>query len=603
MNKITVDLGKGTFELRKSARYIGVQLKNQSLKSKLPKILQPKKVIHQWLGGFKIFSVGGGMKAIDAFLNKVRKHKDVAIGSHVYFRQGGKLPIIPTGKIQVTFNPDSTIKDRNKLLKSLKMKVIKKRDQTLWIIAITKDSPNPMKAAGILKKSDLVSHSIPFFDSPVTLHEELDSPLDDLFVQQWYLKNKGGTAKDPKGKFVRNSDIRVPAAWKLLGNRGSSKIKVAIIDNGFDMKHPDFQGKIVHPYSLYNLERQPVQGIGTHGTGCAGLAIAQSNGSGIVGVSPGCKYMPVEGSTHSADTLEMVLKHCIDKGADVISCSWGSIQPEHELSSEHIRVLADAAKNGRNGKGCVILFSVGNENAEFINHYSSHPDVIAVAGSTSADGHFTVSNRGRGISVAAPGGNFALVTTRASWDIGNGQPGNFNYWVDGIQRGTPGLYKHFEGTSASCPLAAGVCALILSANPKLTSREVRDILESTADKIGKKEEYVDGYSLRFGYGRVNAEKAVAEGLFKFSVEVQKNKGWGVQIGVFRKLSSVLRMSHSMKHKFKEEVIIHITKHRRKIAYRIIIGSFSSKTKAQNLLGKIKSEGFEGLVVDLSTFKK
>ena len=87
-----------------------------------------------------------------------------------------------------------------------------------------------MKAASLLKQSGLVSHSVPYFDSPLTFHEEIDAPVDDLFLDQWYLKNKGGTDNDPRGKFVKGSDMSVPAAWKLLGNRGSSKIKVAVGD-------------------------------------------------------------------------------------------------------------------------------------------------------------------------------------------------------------------------------------------------------------------------------------------------------------------------------------------------------------------------------------
>lgn len=624
MTNVKIDLGKGTFQLRKSARYIGVQLKDQSLTAKTPKILSKKKVTHQWLGGFRVYSIGGGIKKLNTFLDKLRKHKDVAIGTHVYFRVGGDHPIIPTGKISVTFDPDSTIKNRNALLKSIKTKVIKKRNKNCWVISITRHSPNPIKAADALQKAAEVSHAVPFFDSPLTFHEEVDAPIDDLFLDQWYLNNKGGTRNDPKGKFVKGSDMSVPAAWRLLGNRGSSKIKVAIIDMGFDTAHPDFQGKIVAPFSLFNLERIPIQGVDTHGTSCAGLAIAKSNGSGIIGVAPNAKFMPVEGTTHSADSLEFVLDHCMENGADVISCSWGSIQPEHALTAEHMTVLSNAAKKGRKGKGCVILFSVGNENAEHINHYSNHPEVIAVAGSTSADEHFVVSNRGHGISVSAPGGNFALVTTRASWDLGqNLLPGfseGFRFWTDGIERGVPGLYKHFEGTSASCPLAAGVCALILSANPKLKASEVKDILESTADKIGGKNEYEDGYSLRFGYGRVNAERAVAEalrrknpfvdlpvdspnhstGLFRFTAEVQKAKGYGVQIGVFKEYGNVLKCTEKLQRQFEESVIVHITKHRNKVAYRMILGSLSSRRKANTLHRKVKEKGIANFVVKLSS---
>ncbi len=626
MSKVKVDLGKGTYQLRKSARHIGVRLKDQSSKAKIPKILLKKKLLHQWLGGFRVYSVGGGMKKIDAFLDKVRKHKDVAIGTHVYFRDGGTKPILPTGKIQITFEPETTIKSRNALLKKFKIKVDKKRSASLWIVSITKDSPNPMKSTQLLKNSDLVSHAVPFFDSPLTYHEEIDAPADALFMDQWYLKNKGGNTKDPKGKFIRGSDMSVPAAWKLLGNRGSSKIKVAIVDVGFDMHHPDYKNKIEAPFSLYNSERIPEQGWNTHGTSCSGLAIAKSDGSGMIGVAPNAKFLPIEGSTHNADSLEWVLKHCMDNGADVISCSWGSIEPEHELSAEHIAVIANAAKKGRKGKGCVILFSVGNENAEHINHYAAHPDVIAVAGSTSADEHFDVSNRGYGISISAPGGNFPLVTTRASWDLGGsklpGEPDSFKFWRDGIERGTPGLYKHFEGTSASCPLVAGVCALMLSANSSLTAAEVKEILETTADKIGGKNEYEDGYSLRFGNGRVNAERAVREamrrknpmidlpedkkdettGLFRFTSKPQRAKGYGVQVGLFRQYGNVLKRTHKLQRLFGEPVIVQITKHRNKTAYLMVVGSFTSKAKAKALHKKVKAEGIESFVVNLASLK-
>ena len=627
MNKVNVDLGKGSFQLRKSAKFIGVQLTDQSINAKTPRLLSAKKITNQWLGGFQIYSVGGGLKKLNEFLDKVRKHKDVAIGTHVYFREGGKIPMVPTGKILVTFVPSSTIKSRNQILKDLNLKLVKKKDKNLWVVIISKNSPNPMKAADLLKKTAEVSHAVPFFDSPLTFHEEVEAPLDDLFLDQWYLKNKGGNTKDPKGKFVRGSDMNVPAAWKLLGNRGSSKIKLAVVDLGFDVKHPDFQGKMIAPFSLYNSERLPVQGIDTHGTACAGLAIAKSNGSGIIGVAPNAKFLPVEGTTHSADSLEFVLKHCMDNGADIISCSWGSIEPEHELTAEHISVIANAAKKGRKGKGCVILFSVGNENAEHINHYSNHPDVIAVAGSTSADEHLTVSNRGRGISVCAPGGNFALVTTRASWDNGqhlhSGLSDNFRFWHDGKERGTGGLYKHFEGTSASCPLVAGVCALVLSANPKLKGREVKEIIESTADKIGGKNEYTDGYSLRFGFGRVNAEKAVAEalhrknpstgssapkkekvmtGLFQFSVESRDKKNYGVNIGNYKSYKDVLELTEKLEREFGNSVNVQITQKDNQVIFKVIVGYFSRKKKVEPVLKKLEKAGFNGFITAYSKLR-
>lgn len=78
--------------------------------------------------------------------------------------------------------------------------------------------------------------------------------------------------------------------------------------------------------------------------------------------------------------------------------------------------------------------------------------------------------------------------------------------------GPDGLhYNKFSGTSSSTPFAAGIAALVLSANPRLTSAQVRSVLQETADKIGPKNGYkANGHSNDFGYGRVNAARAVAQ---------------------------------------------------------------------------------------------
>jgi subtilisin family serine protease len=79
--------------------------------------------------------------------------------------------------------------------------------------------------------------------------------------------------------------------------------------------------------------------------------------------------------------------------------------------------------------------------------------------------------------------------------------------IDGLH------YNKWTGTSSSTPFAAGIAALVLSANPKLTSQQVRSLLEETADKIGPKNGYKpNGHSNKFGYGRVNAARAVARAL-------------------------------------------------------------------------------------------
>ena len=131
------------------------------------------------------------------------------------------------------------------------------------------------------------------------------------------------------------------------------------------------------------------------------------------------------------------------------------------------------------------------------------------------------------------------------------------------------------------PIVAGICALMLSVNPNLTAREVKTILQQTADKIGSPAEYVNGHSRKYGYGRVNADKAVAEamrirdktdsgvalpvgveekvasgqGLFLFNVKRQASKGWSVQTGVFADYGNVLINAEKFQRQFSEAIVV------------------------------------------------
>ena len=252
--------------------------------------------------------------------------------------------------------------------------------------------------------------------------------------------------------------------------------------------------------------------------------------------------------------------------------------------------------------------------------------MIAVAACTSQDTHADYSNRGLEVSVCAPSnGDWPIIAARAWWDEGHrDEVGNFRFWADGRSRGKH--YKHFGGTSASTTLVAGLCALMLSANPDLTGREVKQILQSTADKIGSPWEYRNGHSTKYGYGRVNADRAVAEairrrdssapsestsnrpevgptitsgqGLFKFSVVRQPSKGYGVQTGVYAEYGNVLIQAEELQAQFKEDIIVNINELNGKTVYKVIVGAFDDKSKADKLLKKVKDAGKSGFVTNL-----
>lgn len=177
-----------------------------------------------------------------------------------------------------------------------------------------------------------------------------------------------------------------------------------------------------------------------------------------------------------------------------------------------IKTLHEAATNGRNGLGMVIVFATGNA-YDFLksNELATHPDVIAVGATTSEDTFAPYTNRTANMSVVAPGGyghSGRMTTTDVSFLDDLSDSGELI--EAGKGEGDNPYYRHnAEGTSFACPVVAGVAALILSADSNLTAAQVKNILETTADKVGDLGNYDEtGRSVKFGFGRVNAANAV-----------------------------------------------------------------------------------------------
>ncbi|MEM6772001.1 MAG: S8 family serine peptidase, partial [Bacteroidota bacterium] len=237
---------------------------------------------------------------------------------------------------------------------------------------------------------------------------------------------------------------------------------------------------------------------------------AAVNDFGIVGVAPRSSLILIDGLSFSQSTMKMMFQYAIEKDADIISCSWGTVHNNQQPGPGQVSAINNALINGREGKGAVVVFAAGNEGLDYINYYGQIPGVIAVGATTSSGVLANYSNRGLHLSVVAPSnGAWPVIAARTWWDQGAKKlPYHQRFYRDGIERSPQ--HKHFGGTSSATAFVAGVCALILSVNPALTNTEVKLVLEQTADKIGEQWEYDEkGYSWRYGYGRVNAEKAVA----------------------------------------------------------------------------------------------
>ena len=623
MSQIKVRSGKGQITLKKSGRYVGVKTaKSRGLRQ--PKFI--KKKVYDNLGGFRIITIEKDGNSLDDALDKIRRKKNVEVGTHVYYPEGNsKRPVVPTGEIYITFQDDTNEEEQLIVLDEYKLAIVERRSKTHLVAKVTPKSPNPLKVANALMDISLVKNAEPDLDTFVEEYD-LDLPSDHLLDHQWHLKNIGKVV-DANIKLKKGADAKVIDAWKRIGSLGSKKVTIAVIDNGFDLTHPDLKGKVHKPFDLWTQSDQLEQGDPrfTHGTPCATVALANSNGNGIVGAAPTARFMPISGTSFSLRATEQMFDYCIKNGADVISCSWGSTDPAFNLSPLKEAAIAKAAREGRKGKGCVIVYAVGNDDLDFVSFYSAHPDVIAVAACTSQDQHASYSNRGREVTICAPSnGDWPIIAGRAWWDEGvSWETGEYRYWRDGKSRGD--RYKHFGGTSSSCPLVAGICALMLSVNPDLTAKEVKEILTKTADKIGPGYEYINGHSNKYGHGKVNADRAVAEairrrdgggdpdpivgntitsgrGIFRFNVQKQDPKGYGVQIGAFAEYGNVLIQAEKLQSNFDEPIIVSINELDGRTVYKIVVGAFAKKSDAQKLHKRMLAKNVKGFIRNLKDLK-
>lgn len=339
-----------------------------------------------------------------------------------------------------------------------------------------------------------------------------NTPNDPLYNLQWAHKNNG-SAEQYNG--TPGADMKIAEAWAI--SMGNTSIKIAVLDEGVDLTHPDLQANLLQGYDAISMTANPGDGapynpLFAHGTNCAGIiAAVANNGIGVAGVAPNCKIIPVKISNDNFGNdinIAAAFDYATNNGADVISNSWGGFAKSSVMDD----AIHRAATLGRNGKGCIILFATGNDNWNTISYPSSNPEVIAVGGSnmcderkslTSCDGEsWWGANYGTGLDVVAP--SVKIPTT----DIQG--TGGYN-----ITSGTQGDYfNFFNGTSSACPNAAGIVALMLSVNNSLTAAEITAILELTCDKLsgysfGTTASQPNGtWNNEVGHGRVNAWAAI-----------------------------------------------------------------------------------------------
>jgi|GEM_PF-1025624 thermitase len=289
-------------------------------------------------------------------------------------------------------------------------------------------------------------------------------PNDPYYSLQWTL---------PK--------IKANWAWNLT--KGNSSVLVCVVDTGIDYTHPDLVNNYVAlGYDWVHNDANPLDDNG-HGTHVAGIIAAQmNNGLGVAGLAQ-VKIMAEKAlnSTGWGDEVDLAyaITDAVSKGAKILSNSWGS--------DSDSGLIHDAIQYAYS-KGVLIIAAAGNNDTNTPFYPAAYPEVISVAATDQFDSKVGFSNWGNWIELAAPG-----------VDVYSTMP---TYHVTLNDQGLASNYDYLSGTSMACPQVAGVAALVWSMFPNASRDWVREQLRSSADNLGS--------SLYFGFGRVNARKAVEQ---------------------------------------------------------------------------------------------
>ncbi len=327
--------------------------------------------------------------------------------------------------------------------------------------------------------------------------KEFSFPSDTYMKYSWHLQTLNN-AFARNYDIYPNSDINISSAWQITRGEG---VKIAIIDANFEVGHEDIKDNIIDVYNVDDRSRDVSNKTDrpSHGTSCAGFASASINGEGTVGTAPSSKLILIALWEDESDSATIyAFEYAKKKGAKVISCSWGTEDVSEAVSAE----IESLYKSG-----IVVLFAVGNNSQSldewWINDESELPWVIGIGASNEKREVAFYSNYGKEVDLLAPGGNVFESAGLVGLDD-SGEKGDSNAQRNLLNNS----YAFVNGTSFSAPMSAGVVALMLSANPSLSPKEVRTILIKSADKIGDGDYNEKGFDRKRAYGKINAGKAV-----------------------------------------------------------------------------------------------
>ncbi len=310
--------------------------------------------------------------------------------------------------------------------------------------------------------------------------------LDDLKIEKSLVDYNYG----PSELQIRFSGVKELHRMNIIGK----DVIVGMMDTGFRLTHESLEEvEVIAEYDfIFNdsvTANQPGDSPSQdfHGTLTLSVLGGKKDGK-IFGVAPGAKFVlakteDVRSETPAEeDNWVRAIEWMDSIGVDVVSSSLGYIDwytyEDMDGNTAKITKAADIAFQ----KGIVVVNSAGNER--------NTPWKYIVA---PADGKYVIA-----VGAVDSLGRIASFSSMGPTYDGRIKPDvcALGVSVFGASTSSKSSYVYASGTSLSCPIVAGIAALILSTHPELTSFEVRDAIRNTASRA-------DNPDNDYGWGIVN----------------------------------------------------------------------------------------------------
>ncbi len=355
-------------------------------------------------------------------------------------------------------------------------------------------------------------------------------PNDLRFGRQWVLRNTGQNGA------LAGVDVNVAGVWDTYRGKG---ILINIVDDGLEHTHPDLAANCNTQidYDYRDGDDDPAPAVDgdkpdTHGTAVGGVCAAVGNnamgvaGSGWEATLVGIRLIGGD----SIDELEaMALAHS-NSIVHISNNSWGGdddAKTKGGAGPLALAALQQGVERGRGGRGTIFMWAAGNggtvqDNANY-DSYNSSIQTISVGALNDRGARASYSEPGACLVVVAPAGGDpdagreqATITTDLAGDFGENpakaEAGFGPVWPQEVE--DPDYTQGFNGTSSAAPLASGVVALVLQANPALGWRDVQEVLMRSATKVSPDhQDWITNaagfhFNHDFGAGLINARGAV-----------------------------------------------------------------------------------------------